>query len=73
VLSSAPIWFFGYNFQHKILIDSELVFYKGNLIPYNLSRNRGDQISMFSRQKMQFNLLLKIVIFFETFFEGKSY
>ena len=43
-------------------------YLKGNLILYNFSRNRENQISIFSRPKMRFKLLLKIVTFFEHFF-----
>ena len=40
---------------------------KGNSILYNFSRNRENQISIFSRLKMQFKLPLKIVTFFLAF------
>ena len=42
-------------------------FMEGNSILYNFSRNRENQISTFSRPKMRFKLLLKIVTFFEIF------
>ena len=41
---------------------------KGNAIFYNFLRNRENQISTFSRPKMHFKLLLKIITFFEHFF-----
>ena len=43
-------------------------FFKGNSILYNFYRNREIQISMFSRPKMRFKLLLKIMTFSEFFF-----
>ena len=42
-------------------------FLKGNSILYNFYRNREIQISMFSRPKMRFNLLLKIMTFSKHF------
>ena len=42
-------------------------FLKGNSILYKFYRNREIQISMFSRPKMRFKLLLKIMTFFEHF------
>ena len=43
-------------------------FLKGNSILYNFDRNREIQISTFSRPKMRFKLLLKIMTFSELFF-----
>ena len=43
-------------------------FLKGNSIHYNFHRNRKIQSSTFSRPKMQFKLLLKIMTFSEHFF-----
>ena len=42
-------------------------FLKGNSIFYNFYRNREIQISTFSRPKMWFKLLLKIMTFYEHF------
>ena len=42
--------------------------FKGNSILYNFYRNRENQISTFSKPKMQFKLLLKIMTFFDHFF-----
>ena len=44
-------------------------FLKGNSIIYNFFRIRENQISMFSRPKIHFKLLLKIVTFFEHFWK----
>ena len=43
-------------------------FWKENSILYNFSRNRENQISMFSQPKMRFKLLLRIITFFWAFF-----
>ena len=42
-------------------------FFKGNSVIYNFFRNRQNQISTFSRAKMHFKLLLKIITFFLAF------
>ena len=65
---AAPASYFGSSFLLKIPIDSRLVFFfNGNSIIYNLFRNRENQISTFSKPKMCFTLLLKIVTFFWAF------
>ena len=50
----------------------QLIWYwcvlKGNSILYNFYRNRGNQISTFSRPIMRFTLLLNIITFFWAFF-----
>ena len=51
----------------KFQLIRNLYFLKGNSIFYNFYRNREIQISMFSRPKMWFKLLLKIVTSFEPF------
>ena len=55
-------------FYSKFQLIRNWCFLKGNSILYNFSKNRENQISTFSRPKMRFNLLLKIVTFFELFF-----
>ena len=68
VLSFAPVSYFGHNLLLKIPIDSGLIiFFKGNSILYNFYINRENQISMFSRPKLRFKLLWKIMTFFEHF------
>ena len=68
MLSSASVSYFGHNLLLKISIDSELIFFlKGNSIFYNFYRNREIQIWKFSRPKMRFKLLLKIMMFSEHF------
>ena len=68
MLSSAPVSHFGHNLLLKIPIDSGLIiFFKGNSILYNFYINRENQISMFSRPKLRFKLLWKIMTFFEHF------
>ena len=54
-------------FCSKFQLIRNQFFFKGNSILYNFSRNRENQVSMFSRPKMQFKLLLKVVKFFEHF------
>ena len=67
VLSFASVSYFGHNLLLKIPIDSEFMSSKGNSIFYNFYKNREIQISMFSRPKMRFKLLLKIMTFSEHF------
>ena len=55
-------------FCSKFQLIQDWYFLKGNSILYNFSRNTENQISTFSRPKMRFKLLLKIVTFFEHFF-----
>ena len=70
---AAPASYFGSSFLLKIPIDSRLVFFERNSIIYNFFRNKEDQISTFSRPKMRFKLLLKIVICFEHFWKFSQY
>ena len=57
------------NFCSKFQLIRYWCLLKGNLILYNFSRNREkNQISTFSRPKMRFKLLLKIVTFLSFFF-----
>ena len=49
------------------LIRDWFFFFKWNSIIYKFYRNRENQISTFSRPKMRFKLLLKIMTFFEYF------
>ena len=65
---AAPALYIGSNFLLKIPIDSRLVFLerKFNYLQFFLE-NRENQISTFSRPKMCFKLLLKVVTFFEHF------
>ena len=52
----------------KFQLIRDWCFLKGNSILYNFYRNRENQILTFSRPKMWFKLLLKIMTFFEHFF-----
>ena len=52
----------------KFQLIRDWCFLKGNSIMYNFYRNRENQILTFSRPKMWFKLLLKIMTFFEHFF-----
>ena len=52
----------------KFQVIQEWCFLKGNSIIYNFFRNIENQISIFSRPKMRFKLLLKIMTFSELFF-----
>ena len=54
-------------FCSKFQLIRNLCFLKGNSILYNFYRNREIQISMFSRPKMWFKLLLKIMTFSKHF------
>ena len=54
-------------FCSKFQLIRNQCFLKGNSILYNFSRNRENQVSIFSRPKMRFKLLLKVVTFFEHF------
>ena len=54
-------------FCSKFQLIQDWCFLKGNSIIYNFYRNRENQISMFSRPKMRFKLLLKIMTFLEHF------
>ena len=54
-------------FCSKFQLIWDLCLLKGNLILYNFSRNRENQISKFSRPKMWLKLLLKIVMFLSIF------
>ena len=55
-------------FFSKFQLIWDWCFWKGNSILYNFSRNRENQISMFSQPKMRFKLLLRIITFFWAFF-----
>ena len=55
------------NFSSKFQLIQDGCSLKGNSIIYNFFRNRENQISTFSRPKMRFKLLLKIITFFEHF------
>ena len=55
------------NFCSKFQLIQDWFFLKGNSIIYNFFRNRENQISTFSWPKMCFKLLLKVVTFFEHF------
>ena len=72
VLSSAPVSYFGHYFLIKFPIGYGLIFFERKFI-YKFYRNRENQISTFSRPKMRFKLLLKIITFFKhilIFFTG---
>ena len=56
-------------FRSKFQLIQDWFFLKGNSIIYNFFGNRESQISTFSRPKMPFKLLLKIVTFFEHFWK----
>ena len=51
----------------KFQLIRDWCFLKGNSILYNFYTNRENQISTFSRPKMRFKLLLKMMTFFEHF------
>ena len=55
------------SFCSKFQLIQDWCFLKGNSILYNIYRNIENQISTFSRPKMRFKLLLKIMTFFEHF------
>ena len=55
-------------FFSKFQLIWDWCFWKENSILYNFSRNRENQISMFSQPKMRFKLLLRIITFFWAFF-----
>ena len=57
------------NFRSKFQLIQDGCFLKWNSIIYNFFRNRESQIPMLSRPKMCFELLLKIVTFFEHFWK----
>ena len=54
-------------FRSKFQLIQDGFFLKGNSIIYNFFRNRESQISTFFWPKIRFNLLLKIMTFFEHF------
>ena len=54
-------------FCSKFQLIQDWIFLKGNSIIYNVFRNRENQILTFSRPKMRFKLLMKIITFFEHF------
>ena len=62
-----PLCILALTFFLKFQLIQDWCFYKVNSIIYNFFRNRENQISMFSRPKMRFKLLLKIVVFLSIF------
>ena len=59
-----PLHILALPFCSKFQLIQNWFFFKGNSIIYNFFRNRENQISTFSRSKMRFKLLVKIITFF---------
>ena len=62
-----PFHILAITFRSKFQLIQDGCFLKGNSIIYNFVRNRENQISMFFRPKIRFNLLLKIMTFLSIF------
>ena len=62
-----PLRILALTFCSKFQLIQDWCFLKGNSTIYNFFRNRENQNSTFSRPKMRFKLLLKIVTSFEHF------